>query len=251
MLVRILQDLPAREAPVPPGALRGAFREYKLLALSALAVHAAVWIDKLCTWAFDGAAAARTLSTASALAWFAVIPAFAWIYVQVETAFYRVFRGYFGGIESGASLDQLEKSARSIRTEAARLVRGAIVIQFSVLSFALLGAPHLIAALDLPSTATLSVQLGLVGASLQVLTLLGMLLLYYLDLRREACIVAISELVSIAIATSGACILGVPAAVGAAVGALVPALLALWTVRRVVSSLVPDTFQSQPYGELV
>lgn len=251
MLVRILKDLPAHEAPVPAGALRGAFHEYKLLALSALAVHAAVWIDKLCTWAFYGAAEARTLSTASALSWFAVIPAFAWIYVQVETAFYRVFRGYFGGIESGASLDQLEESAGSIRTEAGRLVRGAIIIQFAVLSFAELGAPYLIEALSLPVSATLSVQLGLVAASLQVLTLLGMLLLYYLDLRREACIVAVCELLSIAGCTSLAGLIGAPAAAGAAVGALLPAVVALLTIRRVVSSLVPDTFQSQPYGELV
>jgi uncharacterized membrane protein len=84
-----------------------------------------------------------------------------------------------------------------------------------------------------------------------VLTLLGMLLLYYLDLRREACIVAVCELLSIAACTSLAGLIGAPAAAGAAVGALVPAVVALLTIRRVVSSLVPDTFQSQPYGELV
>lgn len=248
MLVRILRDLPSQESPAPPGALRAAFREYRLLAASALLVYAAVWIDKVLTWALDGAALARTLASASALAWFAVIPAFAWIYIQVETAFYRMFRRYYGGIESGAGLDDLEESAQGVRREATRLVRGAFVIQLVVLVLAELAAPHIVGALGLAADATVALRLSLVAASLQVLTLLGLLLLYYLDLRREACIVAAAELVAIAGATVIARWFGAPLALGAALGSLVPAVLALWTVRRVVTSLVPDTFQSQPYG---
>ena len=250
MLVRILRDLPAQEAPAVPGALRGAFREYKLLAASALFVHAAVWIDKVCTWLLVGPDAARLLASASALAWFAVIPAFAWIYIRVETSFYRVFRSYYGGIDAGAGLDALEASARDVRAEAAQLIRGAVVIQLVVLVLAELAAPHVVAALGLAPAATGALRFSLLAASLQVFTLLGLLLLYYLDLRREALIVAAAELVSIAVATVIALAAGASPALGAAIGSLVPALLALWTVRRVVTTLVPDTFQSQPYGEL-
>lgn len=248
MLVRVLRDLPPEETEVPSGALRGAFREYRLLAASALLVHAAVWIDKLCTWLLAGAGPARMLASASALVWFAVIPAFAWIYIHVETAFYRAFRGYFGGIESGARLDELEAAAARIRNEAARLVRGAATVQLTVLALAELAAPMIVTALGLPDEAVLAVRIGLFGASLQVLTLLGLLLLYYLDLRREACIIAAAQLVSIATATLIAVSLGAPPAIGSAVGSLVPTILAIATVRRVVSSIVPDTFQSQPYG---
>lgn len=248
MLVRILRDLPGKEEKAPAGALMGAFREYKLLALSALFVHAAVWIDKICTWVLDSSGAARTLASASALAWFAVIPAFAWIYIQVETAFYRVFRRYYGGIEHGARLDELEASAQAVRDEAARLMKGAIVIQIVVLVLGELAAPYIVDALALGPDAALALQLTLVGASLQVLTLLGLLLLYYLDLRREAFVVAATELVAIALATIIAVIAGAPPALGATLGAIVPAAQAIWTVRRVVTSLVPDTFQGQPYG---
>ena len=73
----------------PNGALRGALTEYRLLAISALAVQAAVWIDKVVVWISRGAAEASTLASATALAWFTVVPAFAWIYVQVETVFYQ------------------------------------------------------------------------------------------------------------------------------------------------------------------
>ena len=248
MLVRVLRDLPAREKRAPAGALRGAFREYRLLAGSALFVHAAVWIDKLCTWLLDGAQQARELAQVSALAWFCVIPAFAWIYIRIETAFYRAFRRYFGGIDTGASLDELEARANEVRSETSRLLRGAFGLQVIVFVLAQLAAPHVVTALGIPAEATLGLRFTLVGASLQVLTLLSLLLLYYLDLRRDAYVIAICQLVAIAGGTTASIVAGGPAAFGAALGACIPAMLAVWTVRRVVSSLVPDTFQSQPFG---
>ena len=250
MLVRILRDLPAEESRPEPGSMIAAFREYKLLAASAMLVYLAVWIDKVIAWVFDGSGVAHLLSSASALAWFAVIPAFAWIYIQVETAFYRMFRRYFGGIESGAGLDELEASARDVHVEAGRLMRGAMGIQLVVLLLGVLAAPHIVRELELAEDATVVLRLSLVAASLQVMTLLGLLLLYYLDLRREACQVALTQLVSIAATTLFARWLGAPLATGAAFGSFIPAMLALWTVRRAVSTLVPDTFQSQPYGSL-
>lgn len=245
MLLQILRSLPASESTVPRGALRGALREYRLLAISAVAVQAAVWIDKVVVWCVRGPGEASTLASATALAWFTVIPAFAWIYVQIETAFYTVFRRYYRGIESGAALAELEASAAAINVEAGRVVRGAAVVQLVVTALALLAAPHIVAVLGLPE-ATLSFRLSLIAASFQVLTLLGLLLLYYLDLRREAVRVAILEVIAIGLATALATALDAPAALGAAIGSIAPAAYALLVIRRAFSHLIADTFQSQP-----
>jgi polysaccharide biosynthesis protein PelG len=247
MLLQILRSLPSAESAVPRGALRGALREYHLLAISAVAVQAAVWIDKIVVWITSGSAAASSLASATALAWFTVVPAFAWIYVRVETSFYTVFRRYYRGIETGAALGELEASARAVKSEASRLVRGAAIVQLVVTLLALIGAPHLVRALELPPEAALSLRLSLIGASLQVLTLLALLLLYYLDLRREAVRVAILEVISIGGATLIAIAGGAHPALGAAIGSVIPAFYALFVVRRAVSHLVPDTFQSQPF----
>lgn len=246
MLLQILRSLPASESTVPRGALRGALREYRLLAISAVAVQAAVWIDKVVVWCLRGPKEASTLASATALAWFTVIPAFAWIYVQIETAFYTVFRRYYRGIESGAALAELEASAAAINVEAGRVVRGAAVVQLVVTALALLAAPHIVAVLDLPEATTLSFRLSLIAASFQVLTLLGLLLLYYLDLRREAVRVAILEVIAIGLATAIATALDAPAALGAAIGSIAPAAYALLVIRRAFSHLIADTFQSQP-----
>lgn len=249
MLRRILTDLPAQEAPEPPRALRRAFREYRVLAASALFVQLAVWVDKLLVWASHGPAAATMLATASALAWFAVIPAFTWIYVNMETAFYRVFRKYYGGVEAGAALGELEASAEAVRVEAVRLMRGALTIQVVVFALAALAAARVCEALGLPEDTTLAVRLCLVAASMQVLGLLGVLLLYYLELRREALVAATVQLAAITGATMLALAAGAPPALGAALGSVAPAAVALWYVRRAVTHLVPETFQSQPYGQ--
>jgi len=127
-------------------------------------------------------------------------------------------------------------------------VRGALALQIIVFALAQLAAPHVIRALGMPEDATLGLRLTLLGASLQVLTLLGLLLLYYLDLRREAYLIAICQLVAVAGGTCAALAMGLPGALGSALGAFVPAVVAVYTVRRVVTSLVPDTFQSQPFG---
>lgn len=248
MLVRILGDLPGDESPEAPGALRAAFREYRVLAASALFVQLAVWIDKICTWLVRDARQASALASASALAWFAVIPAFAWVYVHVETSFYKVFRRYYGGIDRGASLAELEQSAADVRFEAARLIRGAVAIQAIAFAVAAFGARYIVEALGLPATAVELVRFALIAASFQILGLLGLLLLYYLDLRREALIAAVVQLAAIAGATLVALAAGASPAVGAALGSIPSALLALAFVRRAVAHLVPETFQSQPYG---
>ncbi len=247
MLLQILRSLPAAESDVPRGALRAALSEYRLLAVSAVAVQAAVWIDKIVVWIVDGTAAASALASATALAWFTVVPAFAWIYVRVETSFYTVFRRYYRGIETGAPLAELESSARAVKSEASGLVHGAAVVQLVVTGLALIGAPHLVRALELPPETALALRLSLVAGSLQVLTLLALLLLYYLDLRHEAVRVAILEVIAIGAATLITIAAGVHPALGAAIGSVAPAVYALFVVRRAVTQLVPDTFQSQPF----
>src|SRR5690606_7290694 len=112
-------------------------------------IHAAVWIDKLAVLGLCGGKAAARLTTVASLAWFSVIPAFAWTYVQIETAFYRAFCRFYRGIENDACIGDLETRAEVIRVETARLVRGALTIQLVVASLGLLLAPHVATLLGL------------------------------------------------------------------------------------------------------
>ncbi len=254
MLVHILRSLPDEDTRVPRPLVRRAFRDYRLLACSAFAIHAAVWVDKLATLGLRGGTEAARLTNVSALAWFSLIPTFAWTYVHVETAFYRVFVRYFRGIEAGASLRDIEQRAVAVRAETKRLFQGAMTIQTVATAFCYLVAPHFVAALGLAvdaagaAEATLALRLSLVAASLQMLTLLALLLLYYLDLRRKACAVALAQLAAVTLSAVGLLVAGEPSALGAAIGSLLPAVYALAAVHSATANLVRTTFQSQTYG---
>ncbi len=123
--------------------LAPAFREYRLLAFSALAYYVSIWADKIVVYLVQGGTAATFYAAIAAVAWFSVIPAFAWIYVQIETSFYRRFRAFYADIEIGAPLRRLQKGAEEISIEARRILRGAGVVQASASGIAIAAAPIL------------------------------------------------------------------------------------------------------------
>ena len=74
----------------------------------------------------EGGDVAAFYAAIAAVAWFSVIPAFAWIYVQVETAFYQRFRSFYSRAGGGraAARAQTARGADLDRGEAHPARRG-------------------------------------------------------------------------------------------------------------------------------
>ena len=252
-LVLLLQGI-ARAIPedADEGArLLPAFGEYRLLALSALVYYLSIWTDKALVWLLAGRDAASLYAAIAAIAWFSVIPAFGWIYVQIETAFYSRFRTFYRDLETGAPLPALRQGAALVAAEAGRILRGAALVQAGVGVVALLAAPALMSLAALPAHAVLPFRLAVVGASLQSMSLLEILLLYYFDLRREALAVSLTLFsAELALVTTAHAIGWSPAA-GYALACAIAALAGLWLVRTRLTTLLADTFQSQPFSAAV
>ena len=225
-----------------------AFGEYRLLAFSALAYYVSIWADKLVVYLVQGGDAAAFYAAIAAVAWFSVIPAFAWIYVQVETAFYQRFRAFYADLESGAPLRQLKAGAEQISLEAQRILRGAAVVQAAASGVTMAAAPLITHAVGLSPDATAPFRLAALGAAMQVITLLEVLLLYYFDLRRDALVISTALLVGAAALTGGCIALHWPPVVGYLVACSITSGIGLVLVRRRLGTLVLDTFQSQPFG---
>ena len=242
----IAAALPSRvddEARLAP-----AFLEYRVLALSAFAYYLSVWADKVLVWWLAGSDAASLYAALANIAWFSVIPAFGWIYVQIETAFYQRFRGFYDDLEGGAPFSKLRAGAALIATESSRVLRGAAMVQTTVTAIVLLLAPSILRMFGLPPQAVWPFRLALVGASLQVLSLLEILLLYYFDLRREALTVSFALLGGEVVLVTGAYGLGWPPVVGYPVACALAALIGFRLVQRRLGTLLGDTFQAQPFG---
>jgi len=247
LLVRgVARVLPA--ATDEGASLWPAFLEYRLLALSAFAYYISIWADKVVVYLVMGADAAAFYAAIAAVAWFSVIPAFAWIYVQVETAFYQRFRSFYVELEAGAPLRELKVHAELISTEAKRILRGAAAVQTAATALAIAAAPRIVGAVGLSPDATPLFRVAALGAGLQVFSLLEVLLLTYFDLRRDALVICGCLLIGVTALTSLCGFLGWPPVIGHLVACAISAVLGLGLVHRRLQTLVLDTFQSQPFG---
>jgi uncharacterized membrane protein len=225
-----------------------AFVEYKLLAWSAFAYYVSIWADKIVVYLVKGADTAAFYAAIAAVAWFSVIPAFAWIYVQVETAFYQRFRRFYAELEAGAPLRELKQHAEMISEEAKRILRGAAAVQVGATILVIAAAPRIVRAVGLSPDAGPLFRLAALGAGLQVFSLLEVLLLTYFDLRSDAMAICACLLIGVTALTSVCAAIGWPPVIGHLVACAVSSVLGLVLVRRRLQTLVLDTFQSQPFG---
>ena len=246
LLVGIFRSLPGEADE--RAALLPAFREYAALAGAGLAFNASLYVDKLIAWCLVGGETAALHAGASTIAWFSTIPCLAWIFVEVETTFHRRFRRFYQALEGGASLDELRRYVRALVDEATRLLRGAASVQAGVTGFLQLAADPSARWLGLPHDAILPYRLLLVGAGAQALGLLGLILLYYFDLRREAFLSAAGLLVGITVFTAAASGSGLPPSVGTALGCSLGAVLTWRRVFRGVSAVLQHTLLGQPFA---
>jgi uncharacterized membrane protein len=225
-----------------------AFVEYRVLAASAFAYYVSIWADKIVVYVAKGGDTAAFSAAIAAVAWFSVIPAFAWIYVQVETAFYQRFRSFYTELEAGAPLRELKQHAELISVEAKRILRGAAAVQVGATALVVAAAPRIVDAVALSPDATPLFRLAAIGAGLQVFALLEVLLLTYFDLRRDALVICGCLLIGVTGLTAVCCAIGWPPVAGHLVACAITAVVGLGLVRQRLQTLVLDTFQSQPFG---
>ncbi|MGH9868513.1 MAG: exopolysaccharide Pel transporter PelG [Candidatus Polarisedimenticolia bacterium] len=246
LLVGIFRALP--DSTDESARLLPAFRDYASLAGAGLAFNASLWVDKLVVWCLVGGDTGGLHAAASTLAWFSTIPCLAWIFVEVETTFHRRFRAFYRALEGGASLPELRSGVRTLAGEAARLLGGAARVQAGVIVFLQVAAGPLARWLRLPDGTVTPFRLLLIAAGMQAITLLGLILLYYFDLRREALFAAGVLLVAVAVCTMAAAELGLPPSVGTLLGCAVGAVVTCHCVHRGVNAVLQHTLLRQPLG---
>jgi polysaccharide biosynthesis protein PelG len=245
LLFGVLRGLPREEDP--DASLGPSLSKYRLLGLSALVLQGGIWIDKLVVYFFDGRATASAYAACAALAWLCVVPASAYLFVQVETSFYRAFRGFYDGIERGAPLRDLDRAADDIDHIVARTLRTTVALQLAVTALAMAAARPVIEALGLANLDPWTVRLLLAGGALHLVCVSATLLLCYFDFQREALVAGLVLLVGNGLLTAG--FHGqLPAGAGYLVAASLSAATAVLFLRARMATLLRDTYQSQPYG---
>lgn len=219
-----------------------AARKYWMMAAAAFCFNAGLWADKLVVVLQHGGGVGSQYAALAAVAWLSVIPACAYLFVNVETSFHTRFHAFYQSMHDGASLHQLEILAARLRAEVKQTLLGTAAVQATVTLLCLAAAPMIVRALGLGGTPPTTIYWLLVGVALQVVAVSSTLLLYYFDFRREALISALCQL-----ATNTALTLVFDDVLGAGyAGACVAtSIVSLTLLLRSLPGLLPRTFRTQ------
>jgi uncharacterized membrane protein len=226
--------------------LRPAFGEYWLLGLAALLLQGGIWIDKLVVFELRGAGFASAYAALAALAWLTVVPTFSYMFVQVETTFYRGFKAFYDAVEHGAPLEELDAASSQIDRDTRRILLSTAALQLVCSGLALLMMEQITRPLGLGGIPWTG-RVLILGATLQVISLCATLLLHYFDYQWEALVSATTLLAGNAILTFA--VEGtLPTGSGYAIACGLSSVVAIALLRLRISTLLRDTYQSQPYG---
>lgn len=202
LIERVFLEFPASRGE-PALAPDHPWRKYTSLALVGLLYHLGLWSEKILYWssplALRVAGFFRTFppyDTAILVAYLLTIPASAVLLVNLETDFYRHYRAFYrhilrkgrrgeGRPPRGTFQEISEAKEGMVRAARSGLVT-LLKVQGMVAGFALLLAPDLARWIGLPTQHLASLRLAILAASGQVFVLYTVLLLLYVDARRQS-----------------------------------------------------------------
>lgn len=201
LVERVFAEFPA--SPAKPAAAGRNWGTYGSLACVGFLYHLGLWAEKILYWSSSAAVSIagffRTFppyDTAILLAYLLTIPSSAVLLVNLETDFYRHYRAFYrnvlrkdgrGGIQRSRGTFQEISEAKEGMVRAARSGLVTLLkVQGMVAGFALLLAPDLARWIGLPSQHLASLRLAILAASGQVFVLYTVLLLLYVDARRQS-----------------------------------------------------------------
>ncbi len=227
---------------------------YWLLGLIGLCYMAGIWADNVVFWFAPGNVAVQHFyhlfppnDTAKFFVTLLTIPSSAFFLVHLETRFYGHYRDFFRFIERKQPLGRITQAREGMIAAVNSGVIALVKLQGLVSLFMCIVASQVTAYLGLTQQWATLLRVESFGAGAQFFTLVMLLLLLYLDQRRDALLVAATFLIG----NAGLALLTVYMGQqfyggGYLVAAVVSALLGWILLRNRLKRIEFDTFMSQP-----
>ncbi|WP_214802582.1 MULTISPECIES: exopolysaccharide Pel transporter PelG [unclassified Exiguobacterium] len=197
LFTAMLLTFPNRETKDPFSYL-SYFDRHPALFWTSFLYNIGVWVSNWVIWFSEGGAVHLgtfryhpVYDTAIFLSYLTVIPTMTIFVISVETRFYERYRVFYGYVNEGGTLQQINKAKGAmlliLRQELQRLVRNQGLFTLFVLIF----ASTLLSSLAL-SKETISIfQMTTIGAFSNAMVLVLTLLLLYFEDQRGACITSL------------------------------------------------------------
>ncbi len=179
------------------GVLEYLFGRVSLVA-AGLALNLGIWIDKMVFWwsdeakVIDGLLASHQLyETSTFLAYLTIIPSLSYFLIKVETDFYDQYRTFFTAITRKRAFGSIREMKARMSTTLSEGLRSILIIQGATTGLALYLAPWLMAEMNLSALYLGVLRAAILGAFLQSLFLLTVIILFYFDLRGQALVLSL------------------------------------------------------------
>lgn len=248
LYVRVAREFPSHLRYSP--AVAGYWRRMPWLALCGLSYNAALWADKIFFWILSGKKsapgpfyAALDYDTCYFLAYLTIVPAMTIFLIRIETSFYHSYADYLGKVSGGGSLAEIERSreelCKTLRLSLTRLLK----IQGGVSGACIILAPYIVQALGLPQDLTLLLRISLLGAFVQALFLILIVIILYFDWQEIAGILSLLALVGNLLFTVAAWLISERyQGYGCLLGFLLPLCYGVYLLEKRLRDLVYETF---------
>ncbi len=173
------------------------------LAVIGVVYNLAIWIDKIVFWlAPDARMIVPYFFTHDMyegpifFAYLTIVPTLAIFLIKIETRFYLHYRNYYAKIMDKRSLSSILEEKRMMVAMLMESIREVFIIQGAVTVLCIAFAPELVRAANLIPLQIPLFRICLIGAFLQVSLSMGIIVLFYFDLRKKVLAVSLLFLAS-------------------------------------------------------
>jgi uncharacterized membrane protein len=201
LLARLLAEFPTGR--VWDSKMFSYFGKYWELALIGVFFNLAIWIDKIMFWfAPDSREVVPFLRTNDIyegpifFAYLTIVPTLALFLVKIETKFYEHYHDYFAKIISKQSLSSILQEKELMVSMLNECLREILIVQGSLTMICIFLAPEFVDLVGLAPLQQPLLQIALVGAFMQVMLSVAVIILSYFDRRKDVLAVTLVFLLS-------------------------------------------------------
>lgn len=194
ILARLLSEFPP-ENVIDVQLVRYMAKYWDLAAIG-FGFNLAIWIDKMVFWfAPDSRVIFPWFRTHDFyegpifFAYLSIVPTMAIFLMKIETRFYEHYRDYYAKIMAHKSLKLILMEKKGMIEMLRESMREVFIIQGAITLLCLVFAPALVDLAQLMPMQVPLLRVGLIGAFLQVLLSMAVIVLFYFDQRRKVLVV--------------------------------------------------------------
>ncbi len=227
---------------------------YWRLAAAGFFYNLGVWIDKIIFWyhpltgyyVIGNLRASIVYDLPIFLAYLLIMPGMALFFFRLEVDFTKSFQGFYGSITEGKPFSVIERYKKSMGENIRMMIREIFLIQTFINILVYFSAPYIFSKLNIPHLYLDLFYILLIGATLQLLFMSLMALLFYIDKRVEALFLSILFCILNAVLSYFSIDLGAEYfGYGYAVSLLIVFIISLFVIRDKFSRIDYETFMLQ------